>query len=68
MQAEPYIRTLDDAKRNLAYNASDILKADRYLKSSRVDYVGFWGAHFWQYRQKNADSSWIETVQSLINH
>lgn len=67
MQAEPYIRTLDDAKRNLAYSASDVLKADRYLKSSMVDSVGLWGAPFWQYRAKNGDSSLIETIQSLIN-
>ena len=67
MQSEPYIRTLDEAKKNLAYKPEDILKADRYLKSSMVESVGLWGAPFWQYRQKNADSSWIETVQNLVN-
>ena len=67
MQAEPYVRTLDDAKRNLAYEPGDIVKADGYLKSSMVESIGLWGAPFWQFRQKNGDNSWIEMVQNLVN-
>ena len=66
MQAEPYIRTLEDAKsQKFFYKASDILKADIYLRGSQIESIGLWGAPFWLYRQKNGDDSWIEAVKSL---
>ena len=68
MQAEPYIRNLSDARKStFSFNADDIVRADNFLKSSRVESVGFWGANFWIYREINGDKSWINTVKDIVN-
>lgn len=68
MQAEPYIRTFDDAKKSkYFYKPADIIKADEYLRSSRVENVGLWGAPFWLYREKIGDKSWLKAVSELVN-
>ncbi len=69
MQAEPYIRPDDDKNsRDFAFKAGDIVRGDDYLKSAGVDSIGLWGIHFWQYRDKNGDSSWAEAIKNLVNH
>ncbi len=68
MQAEPYIRTLDDAGRNqFTFSANDIVNADNFLKNSRISNVGFWGANFWIYREKLGDNSWMSAVKDIVN-
>lgn len=68
MQAEPYIRDIESANAvNFFFKPSDIYNADLYLKSHQIHNVGLWGAHFWQFRQKAGDNSWIEAVKSIIN-
>lgn len=68
MQAEPYIRNLDDARgENNYFSATDVIRANAYLKSNRVGNVGFWGANYWIYRQKIGDNSWIEAAKSIVN-
>ncbi len=68
MQAEPYIRNLADAaKDKFSFSADDIVKADSFLKSRRIESVGFWGANFWIYREKTGDSSWINAVKGIVN-
>ncbi len=68
MQSEPYIRDLNDAKsENNYFKAQDVARAAEYLKSNRVENVGFWGANYWIYRHKIGDSSWINAVRSIVN-
>lgn len=68
MQAEPYVRNLEYAKDgDFAFGASDIIKADEFLKSKKVKYVGLWGANFWIYREKLGDTSWINAVKQVVN-
>ena len=67
MQAEPYIRSLDDVKADSFYGPDDVLKADKYLQSSMIDSVGLWGVHFWQYRQTLGDISWVNMIKSIVN-
>jgi len=67
-QAEPYVRTLDDAKRkNNYFVAADIAKVDTFLKSERMKYVGFWGANYWIFRKTLGDRSWIDAVNDIVN-
>jgi len=67
MQSEPYIRDLEEAKStNFSFSAQDIVKAEQFLRSTGVKNIGFWGVHFWQYRQKLGDESWIESVEPLL--
>ena len=67
MQAEPYVRSLEYAKAgDFAYNSSDILKSYDYLSGFNFDGIGFWGAHFWQFRKAQNDSSWIESVEKIL--
>lgn len=67
-QAEPYVRTLEDAKReNSFFSAEDIAKVDSFLKSERTAYVGFWGANYWIYREKLGDRSWIDAIGAIVN-
>ncbi|OGD86078.1 hypothetical protein A2696_02640 [Candidatus Curtissbacteria bacterium RIFCSPHIGHO2_01_FULL_41_13] len=69
MQSEPYIKKLDEANDPiLTFSPQDIELGDKFLRSYKIESIGLWGASFWQYRQKNGDSSWTEAVQSLINH
>lgn len=64
MQAEPYIKNLDEAQDQfLSFEPVDIKAADSFLKSYEIESVGLWGAHFWQYREEQEDRSWIEAVK-----
>lgn len=66
MQAEPYIRTLGDAmKPNFAFSPADIEEGNQFLKSFGVESVGLWGAHFWQFKEKIGDRSWLEATQKI---
>lgn len=68
MQAEPYIRDLTDAgKDKFSFMAEDIIRADNFLTSRRIESIGFWGANFWIYREKIGDSSWINAVKGIVN-
>ncbi len=68
MQAEPYIRVIEDARRNdLAFGAADIKKADNFVRVLRVKNVGLWGANYWLYRRSIGDSSWIEAAREVVN-
>lgn len=68
MQAEPYIRSQNDAKKTkFAFSPYDIEKGNDFLKSYGIKSIGFWGAHFWQYKEKTGDSSWIDTVLGITN-
>lgn len=68
MQAEPYIRDLESAQSNdFSFSLDDVWKADTYLRSFRIEAVGLWGAPFWQFRQKAADSSWVDAVKGITN-
>lgn len=68
MQAEPYIRTLADAQKNsFEYSASDLKAASDFLMSYKIDSVGFWGVHFWQFRNKLGDNSWLNTAKNIAN-
>lgn len=63
LQADPYIRTLDDARRKEFYfSAEDVKKGDKYIRDSRVEFVGLWGSAFWLFREKLGDESWLNTV------
>lgn len=64
MQAEPYVRTLEDAKSaSFAFNAGDIKKADDFVRSKGFEKVGFWGVNFWLFREKIGDSSWADAAK-----
>ncbi len=68
VQAEPYIKKLEEADDPfLSFSARDIEAVDGFLKSYRFESVGLWGVHFWQYRAKHGDSSWIKTVSGVIS-
>ena len=68
MQAEPYIKKIENAKDPmLSFEPKDISAADKFLRSYEIKSVGFWGVHFWQYREKNGDDSWIEAARQVIN-
>ena len=66
VQADPYIRILEDAKRNnFSFNADDITKADRFIRSIGFRNVGLWGGPFWMYRESIGDKSWIDAISRL---
>ena len=68
MQAEPYLNVIEQADDPLlSYKAEDIAKAEHFLRSHKIEAVGFWGAHFWQYREKKGDDGWIRTVGKIVN-
>lgn len=68
MQAEPYIRVRSDAdKQKYYFDAADVLAAESYLRSSKMESVGLWGASFWHYRRKIGDDSWMDTVKAIVN-
>lgn len=68
MQAEPYVRTKDDINKSFNYfKAGDILRGDTFLRSSRIDSIGLWGASYWLYKKGAGDSSWWETVKGIVN-
>lgn len=68
MQAEPYIRTREYADGDTFFLApDDVSKADEFLKSSRIESVGFWGAPFWLYRESIGDKSWVDTVSGIVD-
>ena len=68
MQAEPYVRTKEDINKIFDYfKADDILKADKFLRSSRVESIGLWGSSYWLYKRGLGDSSWIDAVKVVVN-
>lgn len=68
MQAEPYIKKLDEAVDPLlSFESADIAVAERFLRSYQIESVGLWGAHFWQYRESLGDDSWMRTVKAIVN-
>ena len=68
MQAEPYIKKLDEAVDPLlSFESADIAAAERFLRSYQIESVGLWGAHFWQYRESLGDDSWMRTVKEIVN-
>lgn len=68
MQAEPYIRGREDSMRkNLSFSPNDLKDADKFLRSYKIESIGLWGAHFWQFREKAGDSAWTDTVKSIVN-
>lgn len=69
MQAEPYIKKLEEAQDPLlSYSSDDIAAANNFLKSHQIKNIGLWGVHFWQYRQQKGDSIWVETAESIVNN
>ena len=67
MQAEPYIKKLEEADDPLLpFRPGDIELADNFMRSHQIESVGLWGAHFWQYRAKNGDGSWLGAVKNLL--
>ncbi|OGD95539.1 hypothetical protein A3A48_00805 [Candidatus Curtissbacteria bacterium RIFCSPLOWO2_01_FULL_37_9] len=69
MQSEPYINNLKAANNSSFFlNPKDIITEDHFLKSYKVESIGFWGVHFWQFREKHGDSTWIDTAKSIINN
>ena len=68
MQAEPYIREREDGMRkNLSFSPRDLKGADKFLRSYKIESVGLWGTHFWQFREKIGDRFWMDTVKSVVN-
>lgn len=68
MQAEPFIKNLDDAARNNGYfQARNISEADEYLRSMGIKNIGLWGAPYWLYRQSQGDNSWLDEVDEIVN-
>lgn len=68
MQAEPYIRVIEDAdEANYAFEPADIKKGADFLRSFDVKSIGFWGANFWQHREKNGDRVWADSVKLIVN-
>src|SRR3989339_119993 len=68
MQAEPYIKKIEQAQDPLlTFTPDDMITADKFLRSYKIQNVGFWGIHFWQYRQQKGDSTWIETAKTIVN-
>lgn len=68
MQAEPYIRTLEDARRvEFVFSTIDVIGASDFLRDSRIESVGLWGAPFWMFRDSAGDSSWLTAIKSLVN-
>lgn len=64
MQSEPYIREVKDAEKAVFhFSARDVEKGNSFLKSYGINSIGFWGAHFWQFRAKNGDNTWIDAVR-----
>jgi len=69
VQSEPYIKKLKEANDPiLSFNPSDIKEEDEFLRSYQIESIGFWGAHFWQYKAASSDYSWEETVKSIVNN
>ena len=67
MQAEPYIKKLDEADDPyLTFTAGDIEKGNNFLRSYRIESVGLWGANFWLYKEKSGDYSYTKAVKSIV--
>ena len=68
MQSEPYIKNIENAKDPLlSFEPKDISAADKFLRSYEIKSVGFWGVHFWQYRENSGDFSWKDMVKQIVN-
>ena len=69
MQAEPYIKKLEEADDSLlSFIPQDIKAADNFLRSYQVESVGLWGVHFWQFREKQGDNLWVGTAKEIVNN
>lgn len=67
MQADPYIRTLSEAKKvKFYFNTDDVLNADEFLRQDRLESIGLWGSSFWLYRKSIGDNSWLDTVFQIL--
>lgn len=68
MQSEPYIKKIEEADDPLlTFVPEDIIAGENFLRSYQVKSIGFWGAHFWQYRRANGDDSWTKVVEQIVN-
>jgi len=68
MQSEPYIKKIEEAKDPvLSFEPEDILAGEKFLRSYQIKSIGFWGVHFWQYRQSQGDFLWKDTVKRIVN-
>src|SRR3989338_7351353 len=68
MQSEPYIKKIEEAKDPVpSFEPEDILAGEKFLRSYQIKSIGFWGVHFWQYREDNGDSSWKDKVKGIVN-
>ena len=68
MQSEPYIKKIEEAKDPvLSFKPEDILAGEKLLRSYQIKSVGFWGVHFWQYRENSGDTSWKDKVKGIVN-
>ena len=68
MQSEPYVKKIEEAKDPvLSFEPEDISAGEKFLRSYEIKSVGFWGVHFWQYREDSGDSSWKDTVKRIVN-
>ena len=69
MQSEPYIKKIEQADDPfLTFTQQDIIAGNNFLKSFKVESIGLWGAHFWQYKEKNGDNSWLNVVKSIVSY
>lgn len=67
MQAEPYIKKLNEADDPfLSFRPDDIFDADSYLRSFEIESIGLWGVHFWQYQKMNGNSQWLDVVSKIL--
>ena len=67
MQAEPYIRNLNDGrKREFSFNAHDLEKAHNYISNEKIRTIGFWGSPFWFFREDLGDPSWLDLVGEIV--
>lgn len=68
MQAEPYIKNLEDSKDSfLTFKAQDIVSGNIFLRSYSVESIGLWGAHFWQYKESVGDKTWMEAAKKVTS-
>src|SRR3989344_1188672 len=67
MQAEPYIRDLNDGrKKEFSFDAEDLKKGHNYLSSEKIKTIGFWGSPFWLFREGLGDFSWLNLVGEIV--
>lgn len=68
MQSEPYIKNIEEAKDPLlSFEPKDIAASDRFLRSYGIKSIGFWGVHFWRFKENRGDFSWSDSVKGIAN-